>query len=176
MLSDEFILGMMAGEGSFHIVLESPTRQRPKFKMTMYEGDVLREMCLQLGLGSVSHDWGERYSWHIQSKTDIRELRDWIAENMCDGFKSTDKFRQFKLWSESVDIIPSGRRPISQEDRERLVELSYEIPKSDTKDKDKEEWLQAVRSVSVYYCGAETQSGGECGNRVPTESAKCRHH
>jgi len=176
MLSDKFILGIMAGEGSFHIVLESPTRQRPKFKMTMYEGDILRQMCLQLGLGSVSHDWGDRYSWHIQSKQDVRDLRNWISNNMCEGFKSTDKFRQFELWSEAVDIIPDDRRPISKNDREQLVELSYEIPKSDTKGKDKSEWLQAVRSVDIYYCGAEKRNGGECGNRVPTENFKCRHH
>jgi len=176
MLSEDFILGMIAGEGSFHIVLEGPTRLRPKFKMTMHEDDILRDMCLNLNLGSVSHDWGDRYSWHVQSKSDVRELRDWVSEKMCDGFKSTDKYRQFKLWSEAVDIFPSGRVPLSKDERVRLVELSYDIPKSDTKEKDKDEWIQAVKSVTINYCGANTKSGEDCENRVPSENDKCRHH
>ena len=181
MLSHDFILGMIAGEGSFHVLMEQPSggtidRQRPVFTMTMHEDDILRQMALQLGLGVVTDDAGERFTWRINNKQQVNQMRNWVLENISEDFKATDKFRQFKLWSEAVDIIPDDRTPLSKLQRKRLVEISYEIPKSDTKNLSKDEWFEIIENTDIHYCGAETQSGEECGNRVPTESAKCRHH
>lgn len=181
MLSKDFILGMIAGEGSFHVLMEKPSggtidRQRPIFTMTMYEDGILQQMCSQLGLGIVTDDKGSRFTWRINNKKEVNEMRNWVLDNISNDFKATDKYRQFKLWSEAVDIVPDDRSPLSKPKRKRLVEISYEIPKSDTKNLSKEEWFKIIENTDIHYCGEPTKSGGECSNRVPSKDGKCRHH
>lgn len=176
MLSDDFMLGMIAGEGSFHIVLEAPSRQRPKFTMNMHEREILEIMQEQLEWGTISKPDDTRTEWQVQGKEDLREMKEWVENNMSEGFKSTDKYRQFLLWSEAVEIRPDGREPIPVEDRKRLVELAFEIPKSDNRNKSKEEWLELVESAKVYYCDGTTNGGTECKNSVEADGATCRWH
>lgn len=176
MLSNEFILGLIAGEGSFHVVLESPSRQRPKFTMNIHEDEILDEICEHLDLGGISRSDDIRAEWQIQSKAEIVELRDWVEDNMCQGFKQSDKYRQFKLWSEAVDIVPNDREPIGQDKRKRLVEIAYEIPKSDTRRKSKESWLEDVSDKQIFFCEGENSDGSECENRVSSPDKTCRWH
>lgn len=143
---DRFVLGFIAGEGSFHVTLELTGSgyvvPKPTFSLRVYEDNILDKIRNHTSVGKV-RDRKNGKAWRAQSISDCKELSDWVDKRAGDMFKSTDKWRQFKLWKEAVEIKLSDGRS-SLEEKKRLIEISYEIPKSDTKSKTMDEWFALI--------------------------------
>lgn len=143
---NKFILGFIAGEGSFHVTLATSGSgyvvPKPTFSIRVYENEIIDAIHQEVSIGNVRKR-ADGKVWRVQSISECEDIVQRIEESAGPLFKKTDKWRQFKLWSEAVEIKQKDGRT-SKEDKKRLVEISYSIPKSNTKTKDMNEWFSLI--------------------------------
>ena len=179
MEAEQFILGFIAGEGSFAISVwerdSGKIHARPFFKLGVDEQKIVREIYQEAGeIGGLTERQSGYLSWQVQSMDDVCNLRDWVNEHRGQWFNNCHKSEQFELWSEAVDIHKQDT--ITDNDRKRLVDLSYQIPRSNTKKIDREEWHQRIDDWEQHYCIATRDDGESCEMPVPEPDMLCHHH
>jgi len=111
-MEEAFVLGMIASEGSFsvHSVKSSNYRYDvqilPQFGLVMYEGEVVRALRDEVGIGTVTEVDGTngrtRYDWRIKKNSSMEKFIDWMDENITEDFKVTDKYDSYTRWKPIV--------------------------------------------------------------------------
>lgn len=112
-MEEAFVLGMIAGEGSFsvHCVPYDTYRYgimvQPQFGLVMYEKEVVEAMHDDLGIGIISTVNGTngrtRHDWRIKKNAEMDRFIDWLDENMTEDFKKTDKYDSYLRWRSIVE-------------------------------------------------------------------------
>lgn len=182
-MTPEFILGFIAGEGSF--TTTCAVREDAKhgvyptirFKLNVKEREVLDEIQEQLELGQVKdHDNVGQSVWRITNNKELKEFSKWIKENADCGFKESKKYDSFIVWSELLDerseMIKSkdGIKEFIDKSRKINSESARTVSKSTNKLKG------IVDSSTNYICGVESTYTNCCENPVDDPDSNCHRH
>jgi hypothetical protein len=184
-MNPSFILGFIAGEGSFYVSLmerESVGKLRinPSFKLQVAENKIIYKIHKELGIGTVDN-YNEFTNFRVQSTEECIELSKFVDENVDTLFRSTHKYEQYKLWKEVLEIVTEPKynkrlQDIPAEEQKRCVNLAYQIPKSNNRKYDKQYWYDIIDSFERQRCGAERNNGDICTRPVKEETSTCIYH
>lgn len=177
---EEFVLGFIAGEGSFYVTLldrkSGHPRYRPKFKLGVNEEDIVKRICDQVGVGRV-YKGSDTYNWNVQSVEENIRLSNWVEKNATKEFKMTNKYNQYKDWKKAVKIKESNKnKRLTVSEQKKMIDISYNIPDSDTKKISKEEWYKKAEQNKLHRCGEINSSGNECMSIVSNKNETCTYH
>jgi len=131
-VDDQFILGLITGEGSFSTNKRTRNGKfilRPIFVLGMRDPELIESIHSEIGLGNVSHRGDEIAQWSIHSLSEIKEFREFIENASSDHWGRSKKHKAFEIWSEIVDEM-SARPSASITDKGeaiRLMEMSRRI-------------------------------------------------
>jgi len=175
---EQFLLGFIAGEGCFGISLyqrdSGKVLARPYFQLGVMETPVIEKAHNTIGVGSVSDRKNGFTEWRAQSEEDVIAMREWVEENRGDFFNASHKADQFDMWSKAVDI--QQQSVVTDNDLKRLVDIAYDIPRSNTKSLSRSEWYQLIDDFEQYFCDATTEGGDNCQKPVPESDMQCHLH
>jgi len=151
----EFLLGLIAGEGSFTVGLRKEAscvcgvHALPSFSMKMVEdADILHILQQTTGLGAVSmlrrknprHRDAEQ--WQVASNSDIRTLINMIEAQEGSLFWETDKGATFKQWKQAITLKEQTDTG-DPEQVKRLIRIGKELNHGD-RGRSAEDWCQIV--------------------------------
>jgi hypothetical protein len=114
---EEFILGLLAGEGSLMINMHKSDRYntgidvRGAGQITLGKEDykILVMIHHILNIGSLSIQGSGGVTWKVQSQKECRILADWIENNIENTlFKHTKKYESYVVWEECISMIEDG--------------------------------------------------------------------
>jgi len=183
----DFALGFIAGEGSFSLTANKANGKRyprMKFSIRVHEKDSdAIEECKSVfdNIGKIrtlsEHNEAD---WTVSSKKDLKHLRDKIENNSSNIWRSTEKYRNFQVWSDILDIHLDGRTTVEQAiEMSKIAKRGLNVDNgiSETKwDKYIEHFKERSNSPT-YICGAEkTGSSGVCQRTVSSEEETCWDH
>lgn len=135
---EKFILGFIAGEGSFHARLRENeysnfgVETSLEFTLLLNERDseLLEDIHTYIGLGRIRYDESRgTVCWKISSKEDCKDFARFIEENAGDGFIASEKYESFKKWRHllhNIDILKRSRMG-----KEEFIKKSKEINSGD---------------------------------------------
>jgi hypothetical protein len=151
-MNENFILGIIAGEGSFYVALylkeSGVVRPAPSFSVKMNDTHLLKQMRAGLGVGGIVTRGGQGTTWQVQADSECRTVREFIEDNCGELFQLTNKYEQYLLWSEALDIVEGQTNTrLSAEDKKRLVDISFGIAESDNgRTVTKKSWYRRVEN------------------------------
>jgi hypothetical protein len=117
----DFVLGFIAGEGTFTLSMNSADGKyypRMRFQVRIHERD--QEAAVQArevfeGVGEIADTPGrDTVEWVVRSKDDLEFLRDKIEAYAPDIWWETEKAENFNVWSDILDIHLDGRTTADQ--------------------------------------------------------------
>jgi hypothetical protein len=136
-MDDQFLLGLIAGEGCFTINLTQKNtspgiRVNCKFQLTMGEADsgLVEAIHEYIGVGGVygeqdiHENWQDNVSIHVSSKDDAKKIRTLIEESATEVFKQSKKWSQFQIWCDVMDL---SEGEISPEEAKEIISLKHKI-------------------------------------------------
>jgi hypothetical protein len=178
----EFLLGFIAGEGSFMIEVNDAKRRRwgfriiPRFGLLVHESDILHKLCDETNLGIV-HERADsaESSWLIRSIDECLELCEIIDSQSESGlFEQTDKYNQYTKWKSAINMIDDGKH-LNRDGAHKIVDMSYEIGDPKRRKYDAQYYHDKINQPD-YICGADTQEGVPCQSHVAEADNNCRWH
>jgi len=175
-----FLLGFIAGEGSFMIEVGAIERRRwninisPRFSLLVHEDKILQNLMSQTNLGNVNKQ-KKRSMWNIQSIDECLELCEIIDESSCELFEDTNKYEQYKDWKKCLKLIDKGKHK-KREGAHKLVDLSFDLGKESKRKHSRKYYHNKIEEAGDYICGGETKSGRKCQRHVAKKENKCQHH
>lgn len=113
----QFVLGLIAGEGSFFVTVSKDQRVdrgftcTPRFSMNMDECDeaLLREIQSRIGVGSVDRDdQRDTAQWRLGGQENCAALIEWIGDDF-DMFRHSDKHDKYVQWRKVIEEIYSDQ-------------------------------------------------------------------
>lgn len=143
-MDESFILGIIAGEGSFSSALlnQSDTVYiYPIFQMGMsdVDGEVIERMADDLDIGTVNYSGGN-VGWYVRGQEDVDDLIEFIENTDCEEFELTEKYDQYGRWMELVEKKRASDG--SRDEREELIRVARSITDSNAGDGNSaEEWI-----------------------------------
>lgn len=193
MVSKEFILGFIAGEGTFTVGRKRTNGRyylAPyfQFRVSGVDENIVRDMWNTFdNIGTVNvaeydQDYGPMVQWRIESKGGCKELARIIYESAPDEWWMTEKGKNFDVWSDIVDIYYDGQT--TPEDRITMSELARDgLNVSARNSKSEEDWNEMIsifeeqRNTDTPLCGSmDTVSGDPCEQRVSEKGLRCKQH
>jgi len=147
-----FVLGFIAGEGSFHVRLvvkqNEKVRPYPAFGLKVDEITILEKIRTEVGAGYITTNKDGHSTWQLQSEEDVLCLNDYVKRHKGDWFESTHKHEQFKKWSEVVELTKGkSNANMEKSDKKKIVEMSFSIANSDNgRAVTKKEWRQRIEN------------------------------
>jgi len=129
-------LGFIAGEGSFSITKTktSDDRRYVGFRFTLQvherDRDIVEEMRDFFDAGNVrtqSRGDHNHVAWDIYSKDDLRKFRNTIEECDCKMWKVSEKYENYQVWSEALDIHLDGQTTADQQ--VEIAEIAKDLNK-----------------------------------------------
>jgi len=183
-MTPEFILGFIAGEGSFTTTCavndEAKFGVYPsmQFKMNVKEKTILEEIQEFVGIGRVTKeaDKDSQWAWRITKTSELHELANWIEQHTDCGFEDSKKYKSFTIWHELLN----ERKELlnSKGGIRRFIRQSREIndDSARTTGRSVEELEAIVDSSTNYICGAESEYSNCCENPVDSENETCYRH
>lgn len=180
-MNAQFILGFIAGEGSFSF--KSVERGRfnfyiqPEFSLNVKERDVLDHIIEEVGFG-YNYDLSKNgmSTWRISSREGRLKLIEFIDEHAGPLFKSTKKYESYLKWKELVERKPELLK--TRDGVKEMVSLAYAInerERSRPTKRSKEEVFEIIDNAERHTCGVDA-SNGPCGNIVSSPDDVCHRH
>lgn len=175
-----FLLGFIAGEGSFMIEVGAVQRRRwnvnisPKFSLLVHEDEILQNLVSQTNLGNV-YTQDNRSQWSISSVDGCLELCEIIDNSDCELFENTHKYQQYKDWKKCLNLIESGEHK-TKSGAHKLVDLSFNLGKQQQRKHSRRYYHNKINEAGDYICGAETKDGSDCQRHVAEKSNNCGWH
>jgi len=131
----DFIAGFIAGEGHLGVTKNYQWKPyvQPRFSMQLHERDaeILHAIAEEIGAEDrvIYRDDRPHASLRVKKSDQIEELCDLLTD--CDSYlwKQTDKYENFQIWSEIVDIHCSGDDTTTTEERKEIAELAKQLNK-----------------------------------------------
>lgn len=179
MMNSQFILGFIAGEGSFSY--KSVERGRfnfyiqPEFTLKVKEREILELILDEIGIGYNYTDDNEMTTWRTSSRDEKLQLIEFIDTHADEMFKSTQKYQSYVKWKELVERKPELIK--SKEGVKEMAELAYSINPYGTRSNARtlEEVYEIVDSSQQHFC-EEPAKNGPCSNPVNSSDEKCYRH
>lgn len=153
-IEPSFILGLIAGEGTFNVALQERQSSRwnikptPSFAIKMDDRDsiILRSIRDELDIGRF-HQSGGMASWQVQSKKETKELKKWVKNHEDRGFNLTSKYGSFEMWCEAVEICGEAYKRLTREETIRCIELAKRMNETDSHNQiSEQEWKNKVKN------------------------------
>lgn len=183
-MTPNFILGFIAGEGSFTTTCavsdDSKFGVYPsmQFKLNVKEKVVLNEIVEFVGIGRVveESDRNEQWAWRITKYSELKDFSDWINQHLGGGFEESKKYQSFKIWSELLELREDMLS--SKDGVKRFIDMSREIndDSARTSYRSIEKLKKIVDSSTNYICGAESSYTNCCENPVDGPDKNCYRH
>lgn len=185
-----FILGLIAGEGSFSSSVNIDNSRRLnvqaqlQFSVSMEDGDVLESIANDTGIGSVYHRSDGQSSWKAENYKDRRKIIEFVEEHSTDYFEQTRKYEQFTKWRRANEMYGKGvgEDINSKSDMKEFVRTARLVNKGVGKKPTKnsiERLLTAIDSgrIERYECGSTNTTTGEpCTQSVSSPDETCVYH
>ena len=135
MVDIDFAIGFIAGEGHFGVTKNYQWKPYvcPRFSIQVHERDteLLKEIQNEVfeGVGRFS-ERGDRphVQWEVKTKEDVVYLRDKIEAYAPDIWSKSDKFENFNIWKQIVEIH-AGEQTTTTEERIEIAELAKNLNK-----------------------------------------------
>lgn len=130
----DFTLGFIAGEAHLGVTKNYQWKPyvQPRLSIQVHERDeeILHEIRSVFdGAGKIKHRNDRNHvTWVVKSKEDLREVNEKIKSSESSLWKETDKYDNFKIWSEIVDIHCVDR-PTTTEERIEIAKLAKGLNK-----------------------------------------------
>ena len=155
-----FILGMVAGEGSFIIQLRTYDRGvgvsgSPVFQMALKDTDaeILHAMCETTGFGKVRYDSNgshrSRAIWRIHGWDTCQAFAQDIesAANEAEMFRETDKYKTFVEWKNIIDGYGERKNDgiKSVEEAEELIHRAKSLNDDGNDGLSKDKWMDRIK-------------------------------
>lgn len=148
MTLESFALGFIAGEGSFYIAVKHRSNENvtftPSFALKVSEKEIVGKIAEDIGIGLTYSrpDEPDSLTWKINSVDECLELAELIRENSNEYWESTHKAEQFEIWREALLMKDEGVE--TAEEKKRMVDLSFDIAKTNTRKISKDEWYDRI--------------------------------
>lgn len=176
-MDDQFVLGFIAGEGCFYIPLNHKNSGRvrafPAFALHVHEKQIIKDIWNYFENIGTIRQRDDGMVWQVQAYDEVKTVHDWVNNNRKECFNITDKARQFGLWREAVSIYSTD---MSDKDLKRMVDLSFDIAKSNTRNVSKETWYERIESFTQHRCGVTLDDGSSCQYKVTDKNDTCWLH
>lgn len=143
-MDESFILGLIAGEGSFSSALLNQNDTvyiYPIFQMGLsdVDEDIIHYMTNEMDIGTTSKSNGA-IGWFVRGKEDVDDLIEFIEEADCEEFEITEKYDQYQRWMELVEKKRASEG--SKEERKELIRIARSITDTNAGDgHSAEEWI-----------------------------------
>jgi hypothetical protein len=142
-----FILGFIAGEGSFTVNLEEQSGKLyayPRFKVAVHERDraLLDAMAECVGLGAVYGHGEDSAEWRIDNQEESQRFAQQVLA-AADGslFTESDKYEQFVRWLDFASEY--DQHPTTPEESREVIREAKEITHADH-GHTVEEWVEKL--------------------------------
>lgn len=129
---ENFLLGLIAGEGCFGINFHHSDRYTygfiPRFRFYIGmkgDGDILRKYRESIGMGNIKKYESGIIHWHIDSKVNCLELCNIIDKMDTSKFKQTSKWDSYTTWRDSIRMYEN--KGTSAKSLEDLVKNSRKM-------------------------------------------------
>jgi len=128
MISTDFACGFIAGEGSFTLTTRSRRNSHtitPQLSVIVHkkDEDTLKSLKEYFDCGKI-YDSGrkneETKMWRVSNKDGLQNVLEIL--NGCNSWKVTEKYEQYKVWRESVNLYLVDYHT-SVENRIRMAEI-----------------------------------------------------
>lgn len=180
---DDFILGFIAGEGSFSTyTVESDSNKfglqiTPHFNLKVDEREIIEKIHDYMGFGTTLQDNRGMWSWRVAGKSSRQKLISWIEDNATEEFKCTSKWESFKKWR----TFTEKRRELmkSRDGIKELIRMSRNINPDKSRSANArtvDELISIVEDAEYYECGEPTQKGTPCKTTVDSPDGTCYRH
>lgn len=127
----EFLLGMIAGEGSFMLTFSEDERRRfgvcygVRFTISMgqFSQELLETLRDIVDLGRVQKA-PKGHVWRVSSRQECHTLRNRIDSHLeCHDsvFPRSQKFESYEKWRQALELLQPGRRLTKAE----IIKLAY---------------------------------------------------
>ena len=127
----EFLLGVLASEGSFYITFAKDERRRYnvyygarcRVSMGQFSEDLLVELRNIVDVGQVREE-EKGYAWTISSRPELHELKNQIDTHLNSHrsiFESTAKHRAYQKWRKALEELLRPEHRLSQQE---VIELA----------------------------------------------------
>lgn len=149
-----FILGLIAGEGSFCTDMHKQKTYKYnvhtglRFYIALHEKDKEVIDCLQkyFGIGDVGYknnSGSGAYKWEIKRNDEVKQFAEWVEENSTNWFKKTRKYDSFVKWKSLIE----DRKEL-METEEGLIEYIKRAKAINETNRGKsvEEWINVVKN------------------------------
>lgn len=129
-----FVLGFIAGEGSFQLTArqnprdEEKTAVRPKFSVLLTDNDstVLKSIQKELGgVGQVTETGDGHVQLQVSAKKELVEVKDYIHQNESELWNDSCKSSEFDRWKRVVEIYSGGRT--TPEQKLKMLQIATEM-------------------------------------------------
>jgi len=177
----QFIIGFIAGEGSFSAKVYPRDSQRfgvqvvPEFSLKVKEKEVIHNIVEYTEIGYVRDTPDGYAAWRISSNEELQQLISFIEGNRRGGFECCEKYNAYNRWKKVVE----GRRELmmTEEGMKELVERAREINQMGARPpaRSKEELFNIIESNGSYECGHPLDDGN-CERTVSNPDSKCYLH
>jgi len=143
-----FVLGFIAGEGSFHIKLSEQKGYlyaRPGFTLSAAEvdADLVREIKELVGLGSI-YERDHEIRWRFTSREECQKFAEQIL-SAAEGtlFLESAKYEQFQRW---LDFAANCEQPETIEEAREVVKWAKSVPSTHKpRGQSVEEWMEKLK-------------------------------
>jgi hypothetical protein len=131
MSEKDFLLGFIAGEGTFCITKSKSKGNiylRPKFAITLSNSDseLLEEAQNELdGLGSLYKHTEDSCQWVVRTKGDLEKFYEYIDSNTCELWSHSEKSHNFEIWKEAIDIYTNSKP--TKENKLKIIDVAKRI-------------------------------------------------
>jgi len=177
-----FALGFIAGEGSFsltHNKADEKVYTKVSFQVQVHTKD--KELLLEIkklfnDIGSIQKSKSNLVSWMVASKEDLAELRKLLNNNNCELWEASEKFENYSVWSEILDIHLDGKN--SKCERIEMMKMAKNLNKENGTSPEKwDSLIKEVKSYESYVCGFNKSSEeGNCQRPVTNKNETCFEH
>jgi hypothetical protein len=107
--SREFILGIIAGEGTFGVTFrkrDGYTAPEPYSGVKMKNEEMLlNSIKSKVGVGTVYSKKNNMYSWQLHGINLNQSLIEWIDESRSELFVQSRKYDSYKQWKDCISFI-----------------------------------------------------------------------
>jgi len=119
-MNSDFLLGLIAGEGSFSISIKKTSRNSSGYEIRLKFGLHMRTLDEKLvkavkgefgDVGNIQYrnDWkrnrGDTIQYRVTSKDDCRKVVNYIENNLTEEFRSSEKYSSYLKFKDGLNYI-----------------------------------------------------------------------
>lgn len=127
-MNSDFLLGLVAGEGSFSIPITKNNNKNSGFdvrtmfalKMRSLDENMVEEVKSELGVGYITSrdsnkaNEGKTIQYRVSSQEECRQVIHYLDQNMNEDFKMSDKYQSYLQFKKAVKYLENRSKSSPQ--------------------------------------------------------------